>query len=366
MKLWKRIFLGGMVLVLVGMFSGCGYPELYERVLIHGIGVDWDGQNYRVTVRSSISAEDEGEELFVCQGSTVLEALSSLSLSTGRDPFYAHNYLVVFGMECAQRGLDQCLDFFVRYYNTRPAVKLFLAENTAEEVLSSEKDGKLMRMSELQALGSGGRYNGQVADVDILDFVNSAKGEGESPVLPVLRATDSGVEVAATGYFSGTQIKGFLSLEQTRGYLAALGKLEHGELAVFGEQLGSVTLSLRNVEGEIQAGLREAPDFQISIQIDADVSAAAGNHEKEREFYPALEAAAAQLLREEAASAIEQSAVRDGCDIFGFGRRLYRHYTGFWQENSQDWPQILSQCHYEVEVNVKVRRLEEENLSGWS
>lgn len=366
MNLWKRILLGGLTLILPLGLTGCGYPELYERVLIHGIGVDWDGQAYRVTVRSSTSAEDEGEELFTCEGSTVLEALSSLSLSTGREPFYAHNYLVVFGMDCARQGLDRCLDFFVRYYNTRPAVKMFLAEGTAEEILSSERDGKLMKMSELQALGSGGRYNGQVVDVDILDFVNGAKGEGTSPVLPVLRAGDSGVEAVSTGYFSGTKIKGFLSLEQTRGYLAAQGQWEHGELAVFGDQLGAVTLSLRNVEGSVTAGLQDTPVFRISVEVDADVSAAAGEREQGSGFYRDLESAAARILREDLISAIDQSAGQDGCDIFGFGRQLYRHYTGFWRENSRNWPEILPRCRYEVDVRVKVRRLEEENLSGWN
>ena len=152
-----------LALALCVSLSGCSYPELYERVLIHGIGVDWTGDGYRVTVRSSASAEDEGEELFVSEGETVLQALSDLSLTTGREPFYSHNYLVVFGMDCALNGLDDCLDFFVRYYNTRPAVKMFLSATTAQEVLSTEKDGKLMKMSQLQALGRGGQYNGQAA-----------------------------------------------------------------------------------------------------------------------------------------------------------------------------------------------------------
>ena len=115
---------------------------------------------YVVTVRSSTSSEEEGEEFFKSEGETVLEALNNLSLLTGREPFYSHNYLVVFGRECAKEGLDSSLDFFVRYYNTRPAVKMFLAENTAEEVLGAEKDGKLLRMSELQQLANSSRYFG--------------------------------------------------------------------------------------------------------------------------------------------------------------------------------------------------------------
>ncbi len=365
MKAAKRLALALAGLLLLSL-SGCGYPELYERVLIHGMGVDWTGEGYRVTVRSSVSPEDEGEELFVCEGPTVLEALSSLSLSTGRQPFYAHNYLVVFGMGCARRGLDDCLDFFVRYYNTRPAVKLFLAEGQAEEVLSSEKDGKLMKMSQLQALGGSGKTNGQAVDADILSFVNGIKGEGSSPVLPVLSPTEEGAQITGTAYFQGYQVKGLLGLEQTRGYLAATGGLDRGELTVSGEAFGTVTLSLRGVKGTIRPRLDGRPAFQLTVEAEADVSAAAGPRQDPAAFYPALEEATAQLLSQEIRSALFQTAERDSCDIFGLGGLLYRRYSSYWRQNRENWPALMPQCGYEVQVAVKVRRLEQEDLQGIS
>lgn len=334
--------------------GGCGYPELYERVLIHGIGVDWTGEDYRVTVRSSTSAE-EGEELFTCQGRTVLEALSSLSLTTGREPFYSHNYLVVFGRECARRGLDECLDFFVRYYNTRPAVELFLAEGTAEEVLSTEKDGKLMRMSELQALGSAGRWNGQAVDMDILGFVNGMEREGSSAVLPLLRAGEDSVEAAGTAYFSGAKEKGLLTLEQTRGYLALTGRLERGELALETEG-GSVTLSLRGGTCKTTARIEDRPAFRMRLEAEADVSAA----DTPGLDWAELESAAGEALRSQAESALRQAVGEDGCDIFGFGVQLYREHPDYWRANGNRWPELMKECRYQVEVKVKVQRLEEE------
>ncbi len=352
----RRIFV--LLAALCLCLSGCGYPELYERVLIHGIGVDWTGEGYRVTVRSSTSAE-EGEELFTCEGETVLEALSSLSLTTGREPFYAHNYLVVFGMDCARRGLDGCLDFFVRYYNTRPAVELFVAEGTAEEVLSTEKDGKLMRMSELEALGSGGRWNGQAVDMDILGFVNGMRREGSSAVLPLLRAGEDSVEAAGTVYFSGAQQKGLLTLEQTRGYLAMTNKLNRGELAVEAQN-GVVTLSLRGIKTKTQARAGDPPSFRVQMEVAADVSAA----DTSGLDCAYLEAAAAEKLRNEAEAAVRQAVVGDGCDIFGFGNQLYREQPSYWRANGARWPELMGRSQYQIEVKVKVQRLEEERVAG--
>ncbi len=360
----KKLGAALLAAVICITLSGCNYPELYERVLIHGIGVDWTGSGYRVTVRSSASAEDEGEELFTCEGETVLQALSDLSLTTGREPFYSHNYLVVFGMDCALNGLDDCLDFFVRYYNTRPAVKMFLSVTTAGEVLSAENDGKLMKMSQLQALGRGGRYNGQAAEVEILDFVNAVKGEGTSPVLPALRATEEGVEVFATGYFSGYKLKGLMDPGGTRGWLAAMDRLEMGELTVGGPEEGRVTLSLRNVSGSIEPDIAGGPSFKIELEVDADISSADRVQMERPDAYERIEDAARQLLEDEVHSAIEQAVMEDGCDIFGFGRLLYRKEPDFWREQKESWPDLMKECRYQVSANVKVRRLEQENRNG--
>lgn len=363
----RRLSVIFMSLLLAVSLCGCGYPELYERVLVHGIGVDWTGDGYRVTVRSSASAEDEGEELFVSEGDSVLQALSDLSLTTGREPFYSHNYLVVFGMDCAVNGLDDCMDFFVRYYNTRPAVKMFLSATTAQEVMSTEKDGKLMKMSQLQALGQGGRYNGQAAEVEILDFVNAVKGEGTSPVLPVLRATDEGVEVFATGYFSGYRLKGLMDLSETRGWLAAMDRLETGELTVEQPDSGTVTLSLRRVSGSIEPRMDGGPAFDIELEVDADISSADRVQMDRPDAYAGIESAAGELLESEVQSAIEQAVVEGGCDVFGFGRLLYRKDPEYWgQIKKEGWPDLMAKCRYQVSASVKVRRLEQENQNGIS
>lgn len=355
---WKKALALALGVVLALSLQGCGYRELYERLLIHGIGVDATEDGFLVTVRSSVTPEDEGEEYFRCEGRSVLEALSSLSLSTGREPFYSHNYLVVFGRSCAEQGLDQCLDFFVRYYNTRPAVQMYLAEDTAEEILSFEKDGKLLKMSELQQLADSGQTNGKAVGAEILDFVNGVKREGSSPVLPVLRAGESEVEVAATAYFDGYRLKGALSLEQTRGYMAAKGLLKKGEAVVDGS-FGAATLSLSQSKGKIGVHMGEGgPVFTVRVEAKADISAVSGGRgQLPAQIYPEIERKAAELLQDEVISALTQSVQEDHCDIFGFGNLLYQKYPAYWRTASPHWQENMAACRYEIETAVQVLRL---------
>ncbi len=341
---------------------GCGGRELYERLLIHGVGVDADGDGFVVTVRSSLSPGDEGEEYFRCEGRTVLEALNSLSRSTGRQPFYAHNYLVVFGRECAQRGLDRCLDFFVRYYNTRPAVRMYLAEDRAEDILSFQKDGKYLRMSELQQLGDSSEDTGRTVKVEILDFINGVKRQGSSPVLPVLRASEEEVRIVSTAYFDGYILKASLTPEETRGFLAVKDRLDHGEAVVEGE-FGTATLSLSGASGSVKVttGENGRPEFEIQVEARADLSALTGGRDRPAPSdYGALETALAKVLEREITDAVNRAVIQDHCDIFGFGALLYRRDPAYWKTISADWEEQMAQCSYHVSVTAAVSRLEQE------
>lgn len=332
---------------------GCAGRELYERLLIHGIGVDIDGEEFVVTVRSSVSPEDEGEEYFVCRGRSVLQALNSLSLSTGRKPFYAHNYLVVFGKECALQGLDSCLDFFVRYYNTRPAVRVFLAEGKAEEILSYQKDGKYLRMAQLQQLGDSGRESGKAVGVDLLEFVNGVRRQGSAPVMPVLQAREDGVKLVSTAFFEGYRLKGFLTPEETRGFLAVKNQLRSSEAVVSGE-FGTATLSLSGGDGQVVLEHGEKPELTVTFSAAGDLSSLTGGEPREWEQLSSqLEKALNDLLQEEIQAAIQKALLENGCDIFGFGNLLYRQEPGYWREVSERWPKALGEVSCRVSVQVR-------------
>lgn len=352
---------------LLCSMCGCGGRELYERLLIHGVGVDADGEEFVVTVRSSISPEDEGEEYFECRGRSVLEALNSLALSTGRKPFYAHNYLVVFGEECARLGLDRCLDFFVRYYNTRPAVQMYLADGEAKDILSFKVNDRYLKMSELQQLGDSSRDTGRTVGVEILDFVNGVKRQGGSPMLPVLRAEKEKIAITSTAYFDGYVLKGFLNLQQTRGFLAVKNRLSAGEAVIKTQSHGTVTLTLAESGGGIQLNEKGGalPDFLLKAKVVGDVSAVSGGRSQmEAEGYGAIEEQLANEIKSEIRAAVNQAVIEDGCDIFGFGALIYRKNPEYWQKLRRNWNEAMSKCEYKIEVTASVKRLEQEELEN--
>ena len=360
----RKIALLSLTLALCAALSGCGYRELDQRVLIQAVGVDRWEDGYQVTVRAANSQEEAGDLLYTCQGESVLEALSNLSLTTGREPFYAHNALVVFGRDCGESGIDDAMDLFVRYHDTRPGVAVYLAEEDAAGILSRKQGEAYVPVGELQSLSGSGEYNGKAVSVDLLEFVNSSQRPGSSPVMPMLGIREDRVEVLGTAYFRDYRLAGILSLEETRGFLAWKGDLDRGELVVEGQSFGTVTLSIAEGETSHQLTFGEngSPDFQTKCRITADISALSGGVEPDGSFYQAVEEAAASQLQREMASALKKALGKDGCDIFGFGNRISQQYPKRWKE--LDWDSAMSRCGYHLQVEVTVLRMEQGSLSA--
>ena len=353
-----------LAVFLAVSFSACGYRELHQRVLIQAVGVDKSSQGYTVTVRAASSQEESGDELYTCQGASVLEALSGLSLTTGREPFYAHNALVVFGKTCGEAGIDDIMDLFIRYHDTRPGVQVYLAEENAAEILSVKQDNQLISTGELQRLSSSGEYNGKAVSVDFLDFVNSGERPGSSPVMPVLGIRQDRVEVLGTAYFQDYRRAGTLTLEETRGFLAIKGELASGELVVEGQDFGMVTLSISRGKTTTQLSFAAngSPSFRTTCTITADISTLSGGVEPDEEFYRQVEEAAVAQLSAEMSAALDKALMEDGCDIFGFGNRISQKYPKRWA--SLNWDAVMSRCEYQLQVDVTVLRMEQGGLSA--
>ncbi len=358
----SRLLRAGTALLLcVGLLlplSGCGALELYQRLLIHGIGVDRAGDDLVLTVRSS--AGEGREEAFSCRGATVADALVQLTRSTGRRPFLAHNYLVVLGRACAEHGLTPDLDFFIRRSGTRPAVELYLARDTAGAVLCAQKDGAFLKMSQLQELSSAAQEIGLGEAVDLLGFENALLTPGRDPVLPVAAVQEGEVVLDGMGFFRGDVLAGFLPAEALRGLLAAQNRLSGGEAVVPGAAGGSATLALTRCMSRLDPDPADPLRFDLRVELLADVAAyPTGERALDEAAYAFLEQGLSAELEGQIRS-ILRAAGEAGCDVLGLGSTVYRRAPQAWRDLEDRWPQLLPQCAVSVTVSVEVRRIRQE------
>ena len=342
-------------LILTLTASGCA-PELYERLLISAIGVDRTATGCRVTVLASETTEDGGQSTFSGEGDTVPEALSQIALESGRTPLYSHNAAILFGMQCAESGIAEQLDFFIRHYDSRPTAKVFLAEDTAESVLLQTD----LTAERFMQLSNGAKYSGVAADVNLLQLVNGLYGVNTTATLPVLRADDLPTPVG-TAVLQSNRLCAVLTPAETQGLSALQGTLSGGEFTVKDEAFGMVSLKVRSTNSNIIfTGTAEQPKFTAKIHVIAEVSAVTNTAKHVgNEAFPRFETALVNCIEGRLAAYLKNA---NGADAAGLSEVIFRTAPNVWREMGESRAEKLSKAEITFHVTAEVQSVEEEDI----
>ena len=348
------------VLLLLVSLSGCA-PELHERLIIRAVGIDRTETGYRVTVRTS--ADSEKESSFTGEGRTVAQALENMAQNTGKKPLYSHNAVLVFGSTCAQESLKGAPDFFLRHYDSRPSVKVFLAENTAEEILTvNENENTQIGAEEIAAIARAEKYNGTAVEADLITLINGVYGSNKSAVVPILRK-ENGLEITGAGLIRDMRLCGILDTKALRGYLLLCGKLEAGESVIFDETCGTVSVAANNSQCTIQfTGTKDDPRFTVKAEIEGDISSVSGDNNRiQSDVFLDLETQFASNMTENIAAYLKTAVSNLGCDAAGLGYAVLQEDPAVWQAVSENLQAFLQNATVEILVTARINRVEEED-----
>ena len=159
---------------------GCSQVnQLNERLIVNGIGVDIEDGAYVVTMhvfdaqRASAGGQESKEIVEETgRGRSVKDAFNAITLQSGKEPLLSQNLVLIVGEETAKSGMNNVIDFFIRYYETRPTVELFVAkERTAREVMNCNSDGRLISAKDIENLADSGEINAEQVHSDVLTLV---------------------------------------------------------------------------------------------------------------------------------------------------------------------------------------------------
>ena len=359
MKRYCSLFLA--VLILLLSLTGCT-PELHERLLISAIGVDLADDGYRITVRAAPSLEGEAELCLSGEGKTVPEALDHIALLSGQQPLYSHNTMIIFGMACAERGLDACIDFFIRHYDARPTVQLFLSESTAEDILIPAEETSNWTSRQLAQLAKSETFSGLTISVNLLDFVNQIYGLSGSALLPVLRQAET-PELCGTGLLKGSVFQQMLSDSAIQGYLTLAGQLQAGTISVWDGEYGEVSITTNETWSAIHfTGTEEAPRFSIEIQTEGEISSVSnGTGQLDNTAFSRLEQAYASVVFQNIQDYLAASVYAAGIDASALCRSVLRDAPEVWKAVSYDTEAFLQNAAFDISTDAKITRVEKED-----
>ncbi|EDO61595.1 germination protein, Ger(x)C family [[Clostridium] leptum DSM 753] len=351
---------------------GCSQVnQLNERLIVNGIGVDIEDGAYVVTMhvfdaqRASAGGEESQDIVVVTgRGRSVIDAFNAITLQSGKEPLLSQNLVLIVGEDTAKSGMNNVIDFFIRYYETRPTVELFVAkERTAREVMNCNSDGRLISAKDIENLADSGEINAEQVHSDVLTLVNRLQDESSDGFMIALTMSGNEEEgivyVDGTGVLKGDRLVGYLTLEETQGYLLMTGEARSGTLVVPVEGVGNVSFSLIGGDSSIDAKVEnDLPVFDVSIRADLDLYEIDGNiHQKYGlDMVEKMEEAANQAIYDRCVQTTEKLLREYQSDIFRFGRRMLQSQPEYFKSRVQEWTSVYAQSTVNITVESDVRQ----------
>ena len=346
--------------------AGCSNIEqLDDKMIIHGVGIDRVENTFELTIQqfsvTGSNEKEEGAQVVKTKGNSLMDAFSDLSLQTGKTPMFSQNLVLAIGEETAYNGINDILDFFVRYYESRPTVKIIIVKGKAESVLSFKKDDKLIMAKDIMAITESERINSKVMSSNIFQFAGALKNSTLDPIASIVSVEMQNDEeiLAANGtaVFKNDKLAGFIDTNSTRGALIINNRLNGGTEVIDVESVGKVSYSLEKSKSKVKFKLENGkPVYNIIIKINTNI------YEIERDIKNQLPDNAFNLMEEALISriktitsqAIYKSIFEYNSDIFGFGQIALKSDKEYFRTVENNWDQAMKEAKYNIDVSVKI------------
>ncbi len=357
----------GVVVLIFSMTTITRIP-LHQRALIQGIAIDWENEQFQVTVQAVSTSPTTAVEVYQAEGDSVYDALNNIALVSGKMPFYTHNAIVIVGRECAEYGLEHVMDFFVRHHETRPAETVFAAKEKAADILTLKTDVQIsmnnqqmqlnqyVMASQIQQLTASSDLNSQLLEMQVLDTANSLYSSGDV-LLPVLAVNGQSIAVEGCAVFRSGKLQTMTDQSTVSGIKAVKDSLTGGAITIPLSDAESATLSFKQSSCKTETSLRKnVPhfDLQISCQLNINEINRPLNRALTQKDFTDMEQLAAARISTLIDETLTMLIREYQADVFSFSDVLLKQQTAWWKLNEKNWRKILPKCTWSITVDAVI------------
>lgn len=362
----KSLIIILLSICLLFTLSACGSStELGQSLIVEGVAVDMtDDNNYAVTIQvfdaqSAKSDDTSTVDVIYSVGNSVSEAFSNASLQTGKDFLYSQNTILVIGEKTVtQNNLYDFMDFFVRNYQARPDVYVFIARGQGGDILSTKKDDKFIPASSILELGTGGNIK---VESTVKQVVGDIKNDTSNPVITALSISDAYndptiCEDGVAIFNQEDKLAGYLNDEEALGLSVIKGQGKGNSIYVELPNNKSATLNISDVKSDIDFKLiDDKPVYTINVDCDMDLYELDTVNLKENglNFYD-VEQYTDEKIKSICDEAIETTVYKYNSDACNFGKVMLQKDKDYYENCKDNFSGTLTESSFEVNVKSKI------------
>ncbi|MGI5893266.1 MAG: Ger(x)C family spore germination protein [Candidatus Merdivicinus sp.] len=387
----KAGILTAVFLVIAVLLSGCGngwirMVNLQNRAIVQGVGIDWDGENFQVTMQvfspegsggqTMVDASKENARIITCTGASIAEAVEKSALNQGKEFYLGHNRIVILGWDTLDQPLDGLLSYFVNSLDSRPDVSLLATKGKASDIISANISQSILPAMSIENTVSNAERNGLVEEVFLIDVLEALSQPHRGTVIPFIETVNEedddeknlrSIQIDGLGVFrqegyvgnlTGSEVRGLLCLRDT--FYGAVYTLESSVFERAAVQLyHSNTRILPNLEGE-------TPTFQAEIRGEWTLTekklkpGCEFTEESLRELEEILE----ERIAAECEMAFQKVVHEFQSDVFYLGDLVWHNQPMLWKTLREEWPEGIADSTLQCDVHAEIDRTGFEGVSS--
>ena len=365
-------------LVILLCLCGCwNYKELNEYSIVTGVAIDKDGDEYEASILISNSPKNNSSDsnssesqvvVYSGKGKSIFDALKDIGLISPKELYFGSFSVLVVSEEVAKDGINNAIDFFVRYPNARKNFYVVLAKDT------KAKD-TLKIMTPLTAFPSQNitdnvrsttNLQGIIYTINFNDLLSTILSDGTEATINCIEIVgdeeegskkdnlESSEPIAYTklgnlGIFKNDKLVDWADHDESLGINMINNNISEMYLDLEYDE-GYVVIDSTSFSSNVSIELKDnKPVVNIDLSGEARIIEVKGEIDLEdSDVIEKLQKKANKKIKNHVNKAIEL-AIENKTDIFGFGKMFYQKYPNYFNSVKKDWNSNLS----EIEVNVK-------------
>lgn len=392
MRFFPRYSLYLLLMIPALLFTGCWdrrEPENRAYVLATGFGYDDQKDLYKITVQVANPMAAQGGEnggggnsnqipvsVVSAKGHTPFEAARNLTLYMAREPFFAHNKLVVFTQSLAQRGIGPVMDYLMREREMRLIAKplilmgdgitTFFRSQIPLEITPAEGLERQIVLSVIERAIFPGRSITEIATIfplpgrEILVGRVMVHKPEEEDLLGTNGAIRSILHLGGGAVFQGDKMQGWFDERATRGWFFIQGRVKRATLNILcpTHDKHPISIEVHNVQTSLTPIYEEGkPRVEIEVTAEGRIQnqTCSPGFLKTSEDTHSLNQRLAQVITNDMKIALERAQELES-DIFGLGNLFYRQLPREWEKIKDNWRDLFPNLPLQIQVTAHVRR----------
>jgi len=380
----NRFIVGLLLIVCLLFLPGCwGKREVENLAPLIAIGFDI-GQKpntylitgqYALPQKGATGTEVENWTMSF-EASTLREAYEMTYKVLDRTPFNGSAKLLVIGEDLAKAGFKDMLDFTQRYSEFRRTIYLVLTKGKAQDLLNVKlRNGELPALSVKADIEQGNELSsfpvvrlghyltvlGRKSTAPIIPLVKSVKS-GEGGIEYQAEGKDAGeIKLEGAGVFRGDRLVGFLTDEETKGYMWLENDVVHRFIDTVGIGESKINFSAHVLSSKTKYKVADNNgkiELQYQIKTSVAVEEVLGQDKQlsETEWSDLMketEKTFAKAIQKECELSIKKEREL-GLDFLGIGRHIEQKNPTYWKTVKDQWEQKIADFPVSLDVQVRI------------